>query len=780
MNYAIRSGIAITSTYALDQCSRLLKSVKGDEREELSRLRKRFDGKIRILSPAIDMIELISARGNSSLESALTLTKALRADIATLGLRLASAATAEELSRRDRSKNKNRVIKDGEVQRIIGDIRGLLERIEDAVPLINLAITTSGANLSTNLPVTISPSRLLQASTFLTAGDTQYSMSSPRQPQQIGPTFVLSLYMLFSGHAGRQPNEEGSVREATWKEVLHKAQLRLFRIPLLSDGSPDEHIAIGSEIDEFAYELQLVEDLDDDRYHSMEDSEDDRPDHRDGGRSTGIHDVLPIYQISKIFYADTGKILNIGSEGEINSPVLLLKRDLNAIPPRRMMETMDEELDLAKDDWKQYDDDDDDDDDEDDANTADDEQQAEIDAQISREDSMPAMPGSGSGAPEIPLIQQTPVRHPCLPADLDQEWLAFEVYTQEDESEPDDSELDHDAHSDVESLASSPGLCGPHESNLEPAFTTALSLLNLDECKISERSIPASSPPATSHQLGGPVRTSLSLLETLIRLTSLQQFQQSSHLSITDELLNFFLSESSTTGAGHDGEERRRKRWEARQRLGFDPYDDSPVKRHGERDTPGSDTVGTGDYHHNEDTHARRSYSDDFPSSLQPFDGVSSAIPSPMLLPTGRHLTPGSAAYSSPPNIHGASILSRSQPLSRPQALSRPQPKHSTRHPSQYDSSPPSRHTNKLISPTTPARSSPLGASPDRRGYRPRRSHDRVLPLSPPSKGRGRGRSVETDSSLGTSPGYEPGLGMIPSDEKRESHDGISVSGAKK
>jgi hypothetical protein len=65
----------------------------------------------------------------------------------------------------------------------------------------------------------------------------------------------------------------------------------------------------------------------------------------------------------------------------------------------------------------------------------------------------------------------------------------------------------------------------------------------------------------------------------LIRLTALQQFQQSSHLAIPDEFLNFFLSDSSTVGAGSDGELRRRVRREARARVGFDPYDESPIKR---------------------------------------------------------------------------------------------------------------------------------------------------------------------------------------------------------
>ena len=68
----------------------------------------------------------------------------------------------------------------------------------------------------------------------------------------------------------------------------------------------------------------------------------------------------------------------------------------------------------------------------------------------------------------------------------------------------------------------------------------------------------------------------------LLRLTSLQQFQQASHLAISDELLNFFLQESSTTGAGGDADVRKRIRMEARKRVGFDPYDESPIKHHGE------------------------------------------------------------------------------------------------------------------------------------------------------------------------------------------------------
>jgi RanGTP-binding protein len=61
MNYAIRSGIAITTTYALKQSSRLLSRVEDSvpEREELRSLRDQLEGKIRILGPAIDLVELM-------------------------------------------------------------------------------------------------------------------------------------------------------------------------------------------------------------------------------------------------------------------------------------------------------------------------------------------------------------------------------------------------------------------------------------------------------------------------------------------------------------------------------------------------------------------------------------------------------------------------------------------------------------------------------------------------------------------------------------------------
>ena len=242
------------------------------------------------------------------------------------------------------------------LKRIIGDIKRLLDQIEDAVPLISLAITTSGVNLSTALPSTVSPSRLLQASTFLSACDSQYA-SSPNGAAQIGSVFVLSLYMLFGGHSLRAHDDR--IRETTWKEVVHKARVKLLRVPLsglfdlpksadLAKSTSSSHTQTSEDFfkqsipsdaaaHEFGYQLLIVEDLDDGRVHSTEDGE-AQPGPFDDVALAGIREVIPIHEVSKIFYADTGKILNIGADGEPNNPILLLKRDPNAVPPRRMME----------------------------------------------------------------------------------------------------------------------------------------------------------------------------------------------------------------------------------------------------------------------------------------------------------------------------------------------------------------------------------------------------------------------------------------------------------
>jgi RanGTP-binding protein len=531
----------------------------------------RLESKIKIISPAIDMIELIAARGNTSLDSAVTLTKSIRYEIQSLGMRLSKAIESEAVT------NGSRAQRESGLRRIIGDIKRLLTQIEDSVPLISLAITTSGVNLSTALPPTVSPSRLLQASTFLSAGDSQYA-SSPNGAVQVGSVFVLSLYMLFGGHSLR--GHDDGIRGATWKEVIHKARVKLMRVPLAglfelpSSGDRAEStcsshtqtsedffkqsIPSDAAAHEFGYQLLIVEDLDDGRVHTTDDGE-AQPSPFDDVAQAGIREVIPIHEVSKIFYADTGKILNIGADGEPNNPILLLKRDPNAVPPRRMVE----------------------------ANSA-----------GTYFDDLPSSPTRGSTDAEASPDSPPPKSNPGtdnktwrFPANLDPEWFAFEVFTEDPETDEDD-ELDE--------VGSSP-LKQASETASVKSVTGTFSSLRLDSSPVSNRkptsnrarkeplaSIPSPTLPVTAlprHAVALPaLRTSLSLLELLIRLTALQQFQQCSHLAINDELLNFFLAESSSTGAGLDSDRRRMLRANASARIGFDPYAESPIKIRGEDD----------------------------------------------------------------------------------------------------------------------------------------------------------------------------------------------------
>ena len=67
MNYAIRSGIALTSTYAISQCSRLLKTV--DDKSiysELKSLQKLLNAKIKAWKPYFTLHRLDLTLSRSS------------------------------------------------------------------------------------------------------------------------------------------------------------------------------------------------------------------------------------------------------------------------------------------------------------------------------------------------------------------------------------------------------------------------------------------------------------------------------------------------------------------------------------------------------------------------------------------------------------------------------------------------------------------------------------------------------------------------------------------
>ena len=113
-----------------------------------------------MLTPACDLIEIIAARGNTSLEPVLSLTSRLRHDIDMFSTRLSSfyipkltaSALAPDLpppSRRSHVANGAAPVSVSSqgnargkktVTSVMDELNNILKKIEDIVPLLNLAL----------------------------------------------------------------------------------------------------------------------------------------------------------------------------------------------------------------------------------------------------------------------------------------------------------------------------------------------------------------------------------------------------------------------------------------------------------------------------------------------------------------------------------------------------------------------------------------------------------------------------------------------------------------
>lgn len=484
---------------------------------------------------------------------------------------------------------------------MIEDLKNLLSEIDRDIPLLQLAISASGESLSTSLPSGISPSRLLQASTLLIVGDTQYAQD-PRRSIQIGPPFTLSVYMLFLGHAtvlstpkdGNPRSSAGNTasadtkaqgpvyglrehdRKPLWQEAIHKARVRLCRSgcdPTIEENGCDgQNYNVSGSIGslQYAYHLEIIEDLDDNRAHEELGS----PSPHNGIPKAGIRELIPIHQFAKIFYTDTGSLLNIGdgTDGE-NNPVLLLKRDINATRPQMPECAMHGEVDDTSDD--------------DSKQETDEYNQADVDQQLLGE-SLSKLSTSRSSKKAKDICAT------ALPKHLDPEWIAFEVFEEDDEQSDTSSNSDIDVGlpDEVDGSGHSPRKTPPRlrtamdsilvsqikNLSIHPTSRDGL-ILSKSDSKVGQPSrdltvdLASEAQDFASRSPFGAITTSLSLIEMLIRLAGLQEFQQASHLSIPDHILTFFLEETSTTGL--TGEAMWRARSETKQRVGFDPYTDT-------------------------------------------------------------------------------------------------------------------------------------------------------------------------------------------------------------
>ncbi|OAR02911.1 hypothetical protein LLEC1_04545 [Akanthomyces lecanii] len=496
MKLAVRSGIIFTSSYALKQYAHFLTTVKdGQLLDELKSLQAELDSKIKIITPAINLIELKSGQGNSALESALTLTASLHNEITLLGHKIAALTPLQTC--------------EAATSHLIVDIRALLHRMNDSIPLLQLAISASGESLSSNLPDSVSPSRMLQASAFLMIADSHFTAKAQTKIQA-GPDFMVSVYMVFKGYSNElseKPNSNANpqkrdlngVRKPMWQEVLHKARLRVYRTPHRQTQKEQDGL-LGPSV--YSYDLEIKEDRDDGRVH--DDSE--------ITAESSESEMIPITKISKMLYTNSAAILNIKNDLEAYStPILLLKRELDATDPcdAPSFETPDAET------------------------------QHRIDCQILSEcnDTTPHSPIGDSNAQAL--------YSSGFPSYLDPEWIALEMYTKD---ATDESQFDE---SDAESTLT----CSDEfeqETSRDAATSGAMSQLSSlslerDSSQQSEDTTPIRET-STSLSQGVPntlfsmVTTSLSLLELVIRLAVLQETQQKSHLSIPDHVLTSFLN----------------------------------------------------------------------------------------------------------------------------------------------------------------------------------------------------------------------------------------------
>ena len=571
----------------------------------------------------METLEFRYTRGNSALEPVVRTAREIRAEIDALAKRFEDTAVAVEGSVNGSANGSGKKAPAGaaaqraELLSIISDMQELILRIDDSIPGINMWLSAIGGIQSQ--PSSFSPARLLQASYLVNVGDTQYALN-PSQRVQIGPDFVLSLYMLFRGHASFQDSEEPygieeGQRKPMWQEAIHKTRVRLCRVPI-----KDSHLAntVDSDVSVFgyAYQLQVVEDLDDGRVHTFDEG-DSRPTPYDGIAQAGIREFIPVGQIAKMLYTDVGRILNIHNEdGESSSPVLLLKRDTQAVPPAMHHErpgSSEPPLNSIEDVTDQsvlFED-----------SSSGSSSQDEIDRQLRAESVTAKVKRDASSKAVSRLNRQKPRPVSAdqwkLPPDLDPEWIALEVFDFDDEDDDgtsDDDEEDQssgfgsprsgkyqrsmpNSHPSADpnligqlhrmSLAPPPGASSRPSSRGGPA--------NEQTQQLQTRRAPAAptrrnNTGATQRSGGdgeaqqqqfasdpiqrspfGAIRTSLSLLEMLLRLASLQEFEQATHLAIPDHVLRFYLDSAGGAGGG-GGDPMSLGRADAeRRKVGFDP-----------------------------------------------------------------------------------------------------------------------------------------------------------------------------------------------------------------
>lgn len=282
VTFAIRSGISLASGFAIKTVTKLLDKIPENDKKKIILGRNKIQTKIDILSVSIDLIKLVAARGNTSLESTIELISSLNQEIDTFD------EIMNEIVRDINSLNEKDL-----VRKVESMMKDLLSEINDAIPLINLSLITCGVSLNGSLPNHVSPGRLLQASNHIVASNSE---SKGTEDAVVGPTFDLVLYSIFYNPSRMKYIEESSgLLCITWKEDLARCLAQIIRLK--------------SPKNEFNYKFVVTENFDDGRYH-----EDEKP----------VVKEYSLLAIKRLFFSASGKLLKLESR---TSPVLIFKLD---------------------------------------------------------------------------------------------------------------------------------------------------------------------------------------------------------------------------------------------------------------------------------------------------------------------------------------------------------------------------------------------------------------------------------------------------------------------
>ncbi|TPX55651.1 hypothetical protein PhCBS80983_g05131 [Powellomyces hirtus] len=313
-----KAAFSYAQGYAVKQISTFVAKTTADKSSlhaKLARLERILALKLAVVTPAIDTCEILATRGNTTLEAALELSGELRKSLKKIGDRV-NAADGSVTDGRDI------VGQQALTAEVLEDIEAVLTVINDLVPFLQLALQNSGASLGGNMPSSVSPSRLLQASTAVAlaggrfAAHKQFGPTQPPDPVQVGPSFPVRVYSQFQSSSRAK-----GLSDLTWKEDHAKASVIVQRI---NAGSGDASRR--------AYDLVILEDLNDGRFHD-EDNKDTPIQTNEDGVRPGRTTRISVTDIQKLYYTRSGELLNIDAK----APVMVVKIDKEAHAPSSLV-----------------------------------------------------------------------------------------------------------------------------------------------------------------------------------------------------------------------------------------------------------------------------------------------------------------------------------------------------------------------------------------------------------------------------------------------------------